>query len=106
MKHEIETKAIIVIDEIDKLVRQVRICISFIQLYSLIVLPQLKPVMKVSNMISCPSLMVLQSLLTQVGDNICYIYLIIETKVNTRNILFVGAGAFEKVKPTDLAIEL
>lgn len=27
-------------------------------------------------------------------------------KINTRNILFVGAGAFEKVKPTDLAIEL
>jgi len=27
-------------------------------------------------------------------------------KVNTRNILFVGAGAFEKVKPTELAIEL
>lgn len=30
----------------------------------------------------------------------------IETKINTRNILFVGAGAFEKVKPTELAIEL
>ena len=29
-----------------------------------------------------------------------------ETKINTRNILFVGAGAFEKVKPTELAIEL
>ena len=27
-------------------------------------------------------------------------------KVNTRNILFVGAGAFEKTKPTELAIEL
>ncbi len=27
-------------------------------------------------------------------------------KINTRNILFVGAGAFEKVKPTELAIEL
>lgn len=27
-------------------------------------------------------------------------------KINTRNILFVGAGAFEKVKPSDLAIEL
>jgi len=27
-------------------------------------------------------------------------------KVNTRNILFVCAGAFEKVKPTELAIEL
>jgi len=27
-------------------------------------------------------------------------------KVDTRNILFVGAGAFEKVKPTELAIEL
>jgi ATP-dependent HslUV protease ATP-binding subunit HslU len=26
--------------------------------------------------------------------------------VNTRNILFVGAGAFEKSKPTELAIEL
>ena len=26
--------------------------------------------------------------------------------MNTRNILFVGAGAFEKVKPTELAIEL
>jgi len=30
----------------------------------------------------------------------------IELKINTRNILFVGAGAFEKVKPSDLAIEL
>ena len=29
-----------------------------------------------------------------------------KVKVNTRNILFVGAGAFEKVKPTELAIEL
>ena len=29
-----------------------------------------------------------------------------KVKVNTRNILFVGAGAFEKSKPTDLAIEL
>jgi len=27
-------------------------------------------------------------------------------KINTRNILFVGAGAFEKTKPTELAIEL
>lgn len=27
-------------------------------------------------------------------------------KLNTRNILFVGAGAFEKAKPTELAIEL
>ena len=31
---------------------------------------------------------------------------LVEQKVNTRNILFVGAGAFEKVKPTELAIEL
>ena len=30
----------------------------------------------------------------------------LEMKINTRNILFVGAGAFEKVKPTELAIEL
>ena len=29
-----------------------------------------------------------------------------DVKVSTRNILFVGAGAFEKVKPTELAIEL
>jgi len=29
-----------------------------------------------------------------------------KTKLNTRNILFVGAGAFEKVKPSELAIEL
>jgi ATP-dependent HslUV protease ATP-binding subunit HslU len=29
-----------------------------------------------------------------------------KTKINTRNILFVGAGAFEKTKPTELAIEL
>lgn len=29
-----------------------------------------------------------------------------QVKVNTKNILFVGAGAFEKVKPTELAIEL
>ena len=30
----------------------------------------------------------------------------LETKINTRNILFVGSGAFEKVKPEELAIEL
>jgi ATP-dependent HslUV protease ATP-binding subunit HslU len=30
----------------------------------------------------------------------------LETKINTRNILFVGAGAFEKTKPSELAIEL
>ena len=29
-----------------------------------------------------------------------------KVKINTRNILFVGAGAFEKTKPTELAIEL
>ena len=29
-----------------------------------------------------------------------------KTKVDTRNILFVGAGAFEKQKPSDLVIEL
>ena len=29
-----------------------------------------------------------------------------KTKVDTKNILFVGAGAFEKQKPTDLVIEL
>lgn len=29
-----------------------------------------------------------------------------KVKVNTRNILFVGAGAFEKTKPSELAIEL
>ena len=33
-------------------------------------------------------------------------FLTLELKINTRNILFVGAGAFEKVKPTELAIEL
>lgn len=27
-------------------------------------------------------------------------------RVETRNMLFVGAGAFEKSKPTDLAVEL
>ncbi len=27
-------------------------------------------------------------------------------KIDTRNILFVGAGAFEKVKPHDLVLEL
>jgi ATP-dependent HslUV protease ATP-binding subunit HslU len=29
-----------------------------------------------------------------------------KVKINTRNILFVGSGAFEKTKPTELAIEL
>jgi len=29
-----------------------------------------------------------------------------KVKLSTRNILFVGAGAFEKTKPTELAIEL
>ena len=29
-----------------------------------------------------------------------------EVKIDTRNILFVGAGAFEKVKPHDLVLEL
>ena len=32
--------------------------------------------------------------------------MLIEVKINTRNILFVGAGAFEKNKPSELAIEL
>jgi len=29
-----------------------------------------------------------------------------KVKINTRNILFVGAGAFEKTKPNELTVEL
>ncbi len=32
--------------------------------------------------------------------------MVVEVKINTRNILFVGAGAFERVKPQDLVVEL
>lgn len=101
VKNEIEGKGIVVIDEIDKLVRSVRIFILI--LFSLIVQAQPKLVMRVFSMISCLYLMAQLSMWIKVS--IQYLNCL-ETKINTRNILFVGAGAFEKVKPSELAIEL
>lgn len=51
--------------------------------------------------------MVLASQLIQVRDICSIVYnALIGVKIETRNILFVGAGAFEKSKPWDLAVEL
>uniref|UniRef100_A0A7S3CPT0 Uncharacterized protein n=1 Tax=Strombidium rassoulzadegani TaxID=1082188 RepID=A0A7S3CPT0_9SPIT len=83
LKREIETKSIIVIDEIDKLVRagdygqSTKASDEGVQ-YDLL------PILD-GTTVSCNSNKV---------------------KINTRNILFVGVGAFEKAKTSDLAIEL
>lgn len=81
-KSEIENKAIVVIDEIDKLVRQKEGGSST----------------KASDEgVQYDLLPILDGTTVSVSNKV---------KLNTRNILFVGAGAFEKVKPSELAIEL
>ena len=82
VKEEIEGKGIVVIDEIDKLVRS----------------PDSTSSTKASDEgVQYDMLPLLDGTTVNVNQKI---------KVNTRNILFVGAGAFEKTKPTELAIEL
>lgn len=82
VKDEIEGKAIVVIDEIDKLVRS----------------PDSTSSTKASDEgVQYDLLPLLDGTTVSVNQKI---------KINTRNILFVGAGAFEKTKPTELAIEL
>ena len=82
VKDEIEGKAIVVIDEIDKLVRS----------------PDSSSTTKASDEgVQYDLLPILDGTTVSVNSKV---------KVNTRNILFVGAGAFEKNKHTDLAIEL
>jgi ATP-dependent HslUV protease ATP-binding subunit HslU len=82
VKEEVETKGIIVIDEIDKLVRS----------------PDTQSSTKASDEgVQYDMLPLLDGTTVSVNNKV---------KVNTRNILFVGSGAFEKTKPTELAIEL
>ena len=81
MKDEVENKAIVVIDEIDKIVRS-----------------DVSSSTKASDEgVQYDMLPLLDGTTISVNTKI---------KINTRNILFVGAGAFEKSKPTELAIEL
>ncbi len=82
IKEEIEGKAIVIIDEIDKLVK----------------LPDSTTSSKASDEgVQYDLLPILDGTTVSVNSKI---------KINTKNILFVGCGAFEKVKPTELAIEL
>lgn len=83
IKNEVETKGIVVIDEIDKIVRS----------------GDDKSSTKASDEgVQNDLLPLLDGTTVKVGNS--------GVKVDTRNILFVGAGAFEKVKPTELAVEL
>lgn len=82
VKSEIENKGIVVIDEIDKLVRS----------------SDAGSTTKASDEgVQYDLLPILDGTVVNVNNKM---------KVDTRNILFVCAGAFEKVKPTELAIEL
>jgi len=82
VKKEIEQKGIIVIDEIDKLVKSSHETAST----------------KASDEgVQYDLLPLLDGTSVAIGQ---------KQSVDTRNILFVGAGAFEKVKPTDLIIEM
>ena len=82
VKDEIEGKGIVVIDEIDKLVRS----------------SDSTSQSKASDEgVQYDMLPMLDGTTVKVEEKV---------KINTRNILFVGAGAFEKTKPTELAIEL
>jgi ATP-dependent HslUV protease ATP-binding subunit HslU len=82
VKSEIENKGIVVIDELDKLVRA----------------PDSGSSTKASDEgVQYDLLPILDGTTITINSKL---------KLNTRNILFVGAGAFEKVKPTELAIEL
>ena len=82
VKSEIENKGIVVIDEIDKLVRAQDSGAST----------------KASDEgVQYDLLPILDGTTDNVNNKL---------KLSTRNILFVGGGAFEKVKPNELAIEL
>ena len=82
VKNEIETKGIVVIDEIDKLVKGQDSGSST----------------KASDEgVQYDLLPILDGTVVPVNTKM---------KINTRNILYVCAEAFEKVKPTELAIEL
>jgi len=82
LKQEIEQKAIVVIDEIDKLVRS----------------NDSSSNSKASDEgVQFDMLPLLDGTSVAVNQ---------KTRIETRNILFVAGGAFEKVKPTDLAVEL
>lgn len=82
VKSEIENKGIVVIDEIDKLVRSA----------------DSGGTTKASDEgVQYDLLPILDGTTVNVSNKM---------KVSTRNILFVGGGAFEKVKPNELAIEL
>jgi ATP-dependent HslUV protease ATP-binding subunit HslU len=83
VRAEIESKGIVVIDEIDKLVRGQDMSGSATKASDEGVQYDLLPL--------------LDGTTISVNN---------KTKVKTRNILFVAGGAFEKVKPTELAIEL
>ena len=82
IKEEIEGKGIVVIDEIDKLVRSQE---------------QSSSTKASDEGVQYDLLPILDGTIISVNS---------KTKIDTRNILFVGAGAFEKQKPTDLVIEL
>lgn len=92
VRAEVESKAIVVIDEIDKLVRT----------------SDSTSTTKASDEgVQYDLLPILDGTTITVSTSKDYLSNCrIEVKINTRNILFVGAGAFEKVKPTELAIEL
>lgn len=82
VKTEVENKAIVVIDEIDKLVRG----------------QENSSGTKASDEgVQYDLLPILDGTIVNINTKM---------KLSTRNILFVAAGAFEKVKPTELAIEL
>ena len=83
MKSEIENKGIVVIDEIDKLVRGQDASSSSTKASDEGVQYDLLPL--------------LDGTTITINNKV---------KLRTRNILFVAGGAFEKVKPTELAIEL
>jgi ATP-dependent HslUV protease ATP-binding subunit HslU len=82
IKDEIESKGIVVIDEIDKIVRSGE---------------QTSSTKASDEGVQYDLLPLLDGTTVKINSSV---------KVNTRNILFVGAGAFEKTKPTDLAVEL
>lgn len=82
IKDEIEAKAIVVIDEIDKIVRSS---------------DQAGSTKASDEGVQYDLLPLLDGTIVKIKG---------ELKINTRNILFVGAGAFEKTKPSELAVEL
>ena len=68
VKNEIESKAIVVIDEIDKLVRSVSITTIYNIFGRVIPLPRPRPQTRVSSTTSCPSWTAPPSLLILVSD--------------------------------------